>query len=165
MSTEITSLPESSPDLPRDRGVVLCGSMRSYELICQTAQRLTEQGVYVNLPPPAHSSRTALTHAEYLRVKRMASRLHFDMIRDPRTWGVLAVNPELDGVASYVGPNAFAELALAFAFRRRIYLLYGVPIAYEDELAAWGAVALKGQLARLTADFRVNAPDQGEPSA
>jgi hypothetical protein len=68
---------------------------------------------------------------------------------DTRTCAVLAVNADKQGIRDYIGPNTFAELAIAFVNGKKIYLLQNVPRNLEDELTAWGAIPLRGDLSRL----------------
>lgn len=159
-----TGFPTNLDGVSTSRAVVICGSMRSFALMQQTAERIAQHGVRVLLPLSADTARTTLSRDGYLRVKRDASLYHFDLIQRPDTYAVLAINPERDGVASYIGPNTFADLALAFALGRRIYLLNGIPVTLEDELAAWGAVELHGQLERLLADVDAVTSSDAAPN-
>lgn len=145
------------------RSVVLCGSTRSFALMQQTAEYISREGIHVILPLSAETARTSFSRDGYLRVKREASLYHFDLIRHPDTHAVLAINPDKDGVTSYIGPNTFADLAIAFAFSRRIYVLYKLPAVFEDELVAWGAVELNGRLERLVAEMRAATSSQAAP--
>ena len=62
---------------------------------------------------------------------------------------VLVVNPPKQGVGHYIGANAFAEIAIAFYFGKKIFLLYDQFPPYADELSAWGVVPLRGDLGLL----------------
>ena len=136
------------------RQVILCGSMSSLSVMSLLAEQLRQAGVDVVVPEPDDD---ALADAAALvALKAHASRRHFDRIADPATAAVLVVNLDRHGTPSYVGPNAFAEAAVAFANDRPVYLLQGMPSAYRDELTAWGAQCLFGDLSRLAADLRID---------
>jgi hypothetical protein len=70
-------------------------------------------------------------------------------------------DPEIPGfrsgtkydISHYIGPNTFAEVAVAFAQSKKIYLLNGIPSVYEDELIAWRVIPLFGALHQLIDDF------------
>ena len=47
------------------------------------------------------------------------------------------------------GDNSFAEIAFAFYFNKPIYLWHDIYELFRDELEAWGAVSLKGNLNNL----------------
>jgi hypothetical protein len=75
------------------------------------------------------------------------------IIRRKDTDGILVANEPKHGDRNYIGANAFAEIAIAFNAQKAIYLLNDIPAAFEDELSAWGAIPLKGDLSILTADM------------
>ena len=60
-----------------------------------------------------------LGEEEYQAVKRKAALAHFRKVMDPKTFAVLAVNADKHGVRDYLGPNTFAEVAVAFALGKR----------------------------------------------
>lgn len=129
--------------------VVLCGSMSSLAHMRAIADQLAAHGLEAVLPEP--DELPAADRPAVLAAKAAASRAHFDAVRDPRTCAVLLVNVDRAGRRSYVGPNAFAEAAVAFAHGRPAFLLQGMPPEYDDELTAWGATCLFGDLAPLLA--------------
>jgi hypothetical protein len=87
---------------------------------------------------------------------------HFHRIRDRRTVGILVANVDKYGVHDYIGPNAFAEAAVAFASRRDIFVLQAIPETYRSELEAWGAIALHGDLTPILELLRANRPASGQ---
>ncbi|SEB99206.1 hypothetical protein SAMN04489844_1465 [Nocardioides exalbidus] len=117
--------------------------MRALDTMAELADRLRQHDIHP-IVPAADDLSAPLTPAQLVEVKREASRLHFAHIRDPRTSALVVVNPDRHGTPSYVGPNTFAEIAVAFADERAIYLLHDIPTEYEDELRAWGARSFLG---------------------
>jgi hypothetical protein len=89
----------------------------------------------------------------YRAYKREVSMRHFNKILDPRTTGILVANYEKHGKPIYIGPNTFAEIAVAFAHGRQVWLLNGIPEQYDDELTAWGAIDVVGDLSVLVDRF------------
>lgn len=135
------------------RRVVLIGSMGAYQHILDVAQQFATIGIDTVIPEAEEQAVQQLSLPEFEQFKRRVSFAYLKKIRDPRTFCVLAVNVDRHGILNYVGPNTFAEIAVAFAQTKKIYLLQGVPEAYVDELSAWRAVALRGDIAPLIADF------------
>lgn len=105
------------------------------------------------VPDDAHGSR--LSEQDVRRLKREASARHMNWIKAPSTKAILVVNVDKDGRADYIGPNSFAEIAVAFSEGREIFLFHGMPENYEDELKAWGVSCLNGDLSSLIEKFSV----------
>jgi hypothetical protein len=136
------------------RHVVLCGSMGVYPAIVETSYTLNALAVPTLVPDRDDERVARMTIEQFENFKRSVSFLHLRRVRDPRTFGVLAVNIDRHGIKDYIGPNTFAEIAVAFAQSKRIYLLQGIPEIYTDELQAWRAIPLFGDIERLGDDFR-----------
>jgi hypothetical protein len=141
--------------------IVVCGSMSVLPLMHRLADWLRSVGVAAVVPEPDDDPLGDAAAA--VRCKAAASRKHFDTIRSGRTAAVLVVNVDRQGQRDYVGPNAFAEAAVAFAERRPVYLLQGMPSAYRDELTALGATCLSGDLRRLLADLGADQTSGASP--
>lgn len=116
--------------------IVLCGSMKLKEKIFEVEEYLKNKGYEVVVPKEFRVEMT----------KEDASKLHFDEIANENTDIVLAVNVTKNGIENYIGPNTFAEIAMAFYFSKRIYLLNDIYEPYRDELEGWNVIALKGNL-------------------
>jgi hypothetical protein len=146
-----------------DRWIVISGSMSMHARMHAEQQDLQLSGVPAVLPPADDHIMAGLGEEEYQAAKRRAALAHFRKVMDPRTFGVLAVNGDKHGIRDYIGPNTFAELAIAFVQGKRIYLLQDVPVNLADELRAWGAIPLRGDLGRLIRDFHTE--NVGEEAA
>ena len=116
--------------------IVLCGSMKLKEKIFEVEEYLKNKGYEVVVPKEFRVEMT----------KEDASKLHFDEIANEKTDIVLAVNVTKNGIENYIGPNTFAEIAMAFYFNKIIYLLNDIYEPYRDELEGWNVIALKGNL-------------------
>lgn len=81
--------------------------------------------------------------------KKMVSKKHLDAIASRDTYGVLVVNNLKKGIPNYIGANTFAEIAIAFYFEKKIFLLNDIYEPFEDELLAWGAIPLNGNIEKL----------------
>lgn len=137
--------------------VVLCGSMSALGLMHELAAALRIAGVEA-VVPDADEDWGCWSLEGAAQVKREASRRHIDRIRSSRTAAVLVTNVDRAGRPDYVGPNAFAEAAIAFADDRPVFLLQGMPDLYADELRAWGVQCLHGDLSPLLE--QVGGPDR-----
>jgi len=140
----------ASVESPR---VIICGSMRAWDHMRQIHDSLTDCGIDALIPDVDEISQSTSTD-ELARIKRVASLKHFGHIQDAHTAAVLVVNVEKDGQSDYIGPNSFAEIAVAVAAGRQVYLMYGTPPVYSEELRAWGARELHGHLDALAAEMQ-----------
>ena len=70
-------------------------------------------------------------------------------IVDDATDAVLIINEDKEGKSNYIGPNSFAEIAMAFFNNKKIFLLNDIYEPYMDELSAWGVVCLNGDLGKI----------------
>lgn len=116
--------------------IVLCGSMKLKERIFEVERYLKNKGYEVVTPKEFRVEMT----------KENASKLHFDEIANEKTDIVLAVNETKNGIENYIGSNTFAEIAMAFYFNKKIYLLNDIYEPYKDELEGWSVIPLKGNL-------------------
>lgn len=140
--------------LMTNRRVVLIGSMGVYQEIKKCAIELGKYGIHTIVPEEEGETVLQLSLFDFEHFKRRVSFSYLRKIRDPRTYCVLAVNMDRHGILNYIGPNTFAEIAVAFAQSKKIYLLQSAPEAYGDELSAWRAINLRGNLNQLIKDFR-----------
>lgn len=116
--------------------IVLCGSMKVKEEIIKVKEELEKKDYDVLIP------------SECLEdiPKEIASRIHFDKIKDPKTKIVLIVNTTKNNIENYIGPNSFAEIAFAFYFNKETYLLNDYYEPYLDELKAWKVKVLHNNI-------------------
>ena len=119
--------------------IVLCGSMKLKEKIFEIEKILKNKGYEVVTPKEFKVEMT----------KGDATKLHFDEITNEKTNIILAVNVTKNGIENYIGPNTFAEIAMAFYFNKKIYLLNDIYEPYRDELEGWNVIPLKGNLDNL----------------
>ncbi|MDO5286635.1 MAG: hypothetical protein Q4G45_07440 [Actinomycetia bacterium] len=137
----------TAEDRPR---VVLCGSMRHYSLISKLVIILSRTGIQALAPEP--DADIPSTAEEARAAKHAASMRHFNLIRERVTSAILVVNPGKCDEDDYIGPNAFAEIAVAVADELPVYVLFDFPQQYREELAAWNAVPLRGDVTRFLED-------------
>jgi len=136
------------------RRIVIIGSMSVYENMVNIAAELNTVGIKTIVPEAESEVVRQMSLSEFDEFKRRVSWAYIKKIRDPRTFCVLAMNLDRHGIMNYIGPNTFAEIAVAFAQSKRIYLYQGMPDAYFDELSAWGCFSLNGCLDAIINDYR-----------
>jgi hypothetical protein len=117
------------------------------------ADELAAVGFDAVTPRPDRAYALDQTPSSVVNAKREASMDYFEKIKDRKTRAILVINVDRENNRDYIGPNSFAEIAVAFAERREIFLFQGMPRAYADELTAWGARCLHGDLGRLREFF------------
>ena len=121
------------------KNIVLCGSMKVKDRIIDVSYELEKMGYNVLLPIECINGLD----------KSIASRSHFDRISNPDNDTILIVNESNNGIDNYIGPNSFAEIALAFYFNKNVYLLNNIYDIYKDELIGWKVKCFDGDLSKL----------------
>ena len=116
--------------------IVLCGSMKVKNKILEVKKILENKGYNVLLPEECMKDLS----------KNEASRSHFARIIDSNNDIILVVNETKNNIKNYIGPNSFAEIAFAFYYNKKIYLLNDYYEPYIDELVGWNVIPLKGNL-------------------
>lgn len=54
-----------------------------------------------------------------------------------------------NGVKNYIGPNSFAEVAMGFYNKKKVFLKNDIYEPYKDELLGWEVIPLKGDLEKM----------------
>jgi hypothetical protein len=134
--------------------IVICGSMSVYTEMVTIQNELLLNEVRTIVPVAEDHIKPSMSEDDYNHFKRTVSMAYIAKIRDPQTYGVLAVNFERYDIPSYIGANTFAEIAVAFAQRKKVYILCGIPEFYSDELRAWRAIDLRGDLTQIIQDYK-----------
>lgn len=64
---------------------------------------------------------------------------------------VLVVNGEKNGIKDYIGGNVLMEIGQAYVNDKKIFFLYGMPVAltYQDEVEALDPLCLNGDLSKI----------------
>jgi len=134
--------------------IVICGSMSFYQQMSEVCSILQENNIPAILPADDDQMLLKLTSEQFEDYKRIVSFRYLEKIRNFNTWGILVFNLKKHNINDYIGPNTFAEIAVSFSNRKKVYLMFGMPCVYEDELRAWRACSLNGQIERLVDDYR-----------
>lgn len=147
--------------------LVLCGSMSVYPRLREEQRCLEGLGIPAVAPAPEDNLPKDWTVDDFRAFKRNVSLHHFRDISHPLTFGILVVNTDKHGIPNYIGPNTFAEIAVAFFQGKRIYLFHDAPSNLAEELEAWGVVVLNGSIEKLLDDYHAscNGRDRQELTA
>ena len=124
--------------------IVISGSMQFLNEMKKYKRLIEKKGFTVILPEEDNWDK--ITPEQINNFKRIVSKRYFDIIADANTTALLVVNSDKKGVKNYIGANTFAEIAIAFYFEKKLYLLNDIYGPYSDELLAWNAIPLKGNL-------------------
>jgi hypothetical protein len=127
--------------------------MAFYAEMLHVRRELDTHGVASVIPDAEDASHAAMSAEIYAAFKNAASEAHVRRIRYPRTTGILVLNFLRHGIRDYIGPSTFAEIAVAHAAQKRIYILNGLPTMYAEQLRSWRVRCLGGELEPLIADY------------
>lgn len=127
--------------------IVISGSMQFLQKMEKCKEPLKKKGFEIILPEEDDWS--SIKPEEINEYKKFVSKKHFDAIADSNTSAILVVNEPKRGIPNYIGANTFAEIAIAFYFGKQVYLLNDIYEPYSDELLAWGAIPLEGNISAL----------------
>ena len=119
--------------------IVLCGSRAFKDEIIELGHKIEEKGYEVVVPKEFLIPMNKKDHA----------MLHFSEISNKKTDCVLIVNEEKNGVKNYIGPNSFAEVAMGFYNKKKVFLKNDICEPYKDELLGWEVIPLKGDLEKM----------------
>ncbi len=134
--------------------IVICGSMSFYKQMSEVHCILQENNIPSVLPADDDQMALKLTNKQFEDYKRVVSFRYLEKIRSFHTWGVLVFNLKKHDMCDYIGPNTFAEIAVSFSNRKKVYLMFGIPSVYEDELRAWRVNSLDGKIEKLVDDYK-----------
>lgn len=134
---------------PKNKRIVICGSMVFFNQMEDCQKTLVTNGIDAIIPRDEGHLPDFISDEEFRAFKKKVSSAYLKKIREKETGAVLVFNAPKRGINNYIGANTFVELAMAFSWNRKIYLLNDIYQPYEDELEAWGVICLKGDLNRL----------------
>lgn len=138
----------------RFKKVLICGSMVFYDKMLQVAKYLNTRGIPTIVPKEENEERETLSEKEFSDFKRKVSNQYLAKIRDSSTYAILVLNEEKRGIKNYIGANTLVEISMAFCWKRPIYLYNDFYEPLIDELTAWNAICLKGNLIELIENYK-----------
>lgn len=144
--------------------VIICGSMSFYNEMLFIKQYLLSFNINAHVPDSDELSlkknMSSKSNEFICAYKGMMSRIHFNKILKKSTMALLIVNPKKNSIENYIGANTLVEIGLAFIRNKSIFILYDFPIIYKEELCAWGAVPLRGDINLLINHMKKEVENQ-----
>lgn len=127
--------------------IVICGSMQFIDKMNICAAILEKKGFAAITPDEGDWDK--ISTEKINEYKREVSLRYFNEVAREDTYGILVINETKKGVMNYIGANAFAEIAIAFYKGKKIFLLHDIYEPLADELIAWEATPLHGEMDNL----------------
>lgn len=133
--------------------IALCASVSAYPRLKPIYEYLTSHGWEVLVPlsaqPLTRGKEIELTGEVTVAGKQKAMYFHCENIL--KSDAILVVNLDKHGVTGYIGPNVLMEIGLAFAHRKKIFILNKTLTdnAFADELEAMMPVYLAGDIKKI----------------
>lgn len=143
--------------------ITLCGSIAFIDEMTALKNELKLLGHDVKMPPiEIELNGKLIPVKDYYAIRKQASDTdeyvwqkkaeamhnHFDKV----VWSdaVLVVNPDKNGIASYIGANTLLEMGLAFHLKKPIYLYQSLPdMSYTEEILGMQPIAMYADLSFL----------------
>ena len=127
--------------------IVISGSIALLDKMKNIANQLTGMGYMVVIPKEVEWD--SIPNDKHDESKKEFSMEYFNEIAKEDTYAVLAVNDMKRGITNYIGASTFAEIAIAFYFGKKIFVLNDIYEPFKDELSAWDVVPLNGELSGI----------------
>jgi len=129
--------------------LVICGSMTFYNQMVECRDYLEQCGVECIIPKEENDLIKGMNPKQFSLFKRRVSSAYLKKIRDKNTIAVLAFNQPKNQKKNYIGANTLVEIAMAFTWGRKIFILNDFYEPLKDELSAWDCIPLNGNLKKL----------------
>lgn len=137
-----------------DKKIVICGSMMFFKEMSLCRDILRKNGLKAIVPKEENDIIEAYDEVAFREFKRKVSKAYLKKIREKDTSAVLIYNGTKKGQENYIGANTLVEIAMAFAWNRKIYLFNDVYVPLADELLAWECICLNGNIEQLIFDMK-----------
>lgn len=133
--------------------LLLCGSMKFYELMKCIKNQMEMNGIDTIIPADEEKIIEQLSVDDMNRFKRQVSSSYLRKIRDKNTSAILVINEEKNGISNYIGANTLVEIGMAFTWGKKIFLLNQIYKPLADELQAWGCEPLNADMTAIIRFF------------
>ena len=107
--------------------ITICGSMKFFDEMEVLKSSLEEKGyeVFAPIKEGTGVDYSQLTIKEQSNVKQRYIDHHLQKIKDSDA--IIVANYDKNKIKNYIGANSFIEMAFAYAFKKDIYILNGIP--------------------------------------
>jgi diphthamide synthase subunit DPH2 len=144
----------------RIKTIAICCSASFYRQALKAQKELRERGFKVKIPSTAHKMKrsgdfnvdtykTWYKNAADYAMKTMLMKRHFKKVIQADA--VVVLNYEKNGAAGYIGGNTLMEMAIAFHYKKPIYVLNPVPKTSPlyEEILGMNPIFLQGDLGKI----------------
>jgi len=145
--------------------LIICGSMKFYDVMKSVQQKLTEIGIHTIIPKDEANLPKNITEEEFNEFKRKVSQSYLGKIRHTRTLAILVLNEQKNGIENYIGANTLVEIATAFTWGRKIFIYNDFYQPYADELSAWKCIPIKKDIRIIRTLFNENCIQENVKTA
>jgi len=140
--------------------IAICSSASFYPQVLEIEQGLQKLGFQVELPTGAirlkeedgfdpEAQKAGYIEKEDWQLKEELIKAHFKKIQESDA--ILVVNYEKKGITGYIGGNGLMEMAVAFHYKKPIYILNPVSkeLSYYEEVMGMRPVFLNSDLIKI----------------
>ena len=140
----------------KKKTIFLCSSMNFYKELVEIEKLLEIKGFTVNIPVSAQTMKKNNDYeaAHFKGVfshKQKAGFIHRNFEKITQGDAILVINNAKNGIRGYIGANVLMEIALAFFFKKKIFIWNPVPedAPYREELLAFDVQVIDQELDRI----------------
>lgn len=137
----------------KNKTIFLCSSMNFYKAVVEIEEKLLAKGWTVNIPVSAQIMKKSgdfevANFKEVITREKKAEFIHKNFDKIAEGDAILVVNNKKNGVNGYIGANVLMEIALAFYFKKKIYVWNPIPkdAAYEEEFLSFSVTVINQDL-------------------
>ena len=140
--------------------ITICCSASFYRQALEVEEELRERGFQVHIPHTAYTMKesgdfnvatykTWFANENDWGKKTELMRMHFQKVLEGDA--ILVLNYEKNGVEGYIGGNGLMEMAIAFHYKKPIYILNPVleTLPFYEEIMGMQPIVLHGDLDKL----------------
>lgn len=127
--------------------IAICGSIAFAKEILETQKILEARGLSAVAP------KDILKYAEGgVNHEDKWAKIEGDVIKDyfeeiKKSDAILVLNKDKNNIKNYIGGNSLIEMAEAYVFNKKIFLLNPIPkLNYSDEIEAMKPIIINGDL-------------------
>ena len=131
--------------------------MSFYKELIDIEETLKSKGFHVNIPISAQAMRKHndfdVTHFKNVfTLKQKAEFIKKNFQKITQGDAILVINNSKNGIHGYIGANVLMEIALAFYFKKKIYIWNPIPenADYREELLAFDVAIINQQVDKIT---------------
>ena len=137
----------------RKKSIFLCASMSFYPELVEIEAKLKAKGFAVGIPASARMMKKRndfeVAHFKGVVSYEKRGKLIRGNFRDiANADAILVINNTKNGVSGYIGTNVLMEIAMAFYFKKKIYIWNSFPVdsPFAEELACFDAKVIDKDL-------------------